>query len=195
MGLGSMEGKRTNYLTVVKGKLAQRFDLHEQVEGSEVRKLEGGDNIGKEVREKYYPYVEGIMESVILSEKPWGVTDLEVTLRLNDVEGQPSYTVVLPSNKGVFYDFAKRVPNISTEPEVSTLIGIGTDDKRIFLYMKQGGEKVPMHYTKDNPDGMPDPVERKGKGWDYSAREDWLYEKLEQWVDSLNGSDTEDIPF
>ena len=192
MGLGSMEGSKTNYLTVVKGKLAQRFPLDEQVEGSEVRKLEGGDNIGKEVREKYYPYVEGFIEKVKLSEKPWGVIDLEITMCLDDVEGQPYYTVVLPSNKGVFYDFAKRVPNISNEPEVSTMIGIGTDEKRVFLYMKQGGDKVPMYYTKDNPDGMPDPVERRNGSWDYSAREDWLIEKLEAWVKEFNN---DEVPF
>ena len=199
MGLESIEKKVSNYLTIVNGHWAQRYDVHEQVEGSVTRKLEKGDNAGQTVRERYYRSVTGVMEEIKLAEKPWGSIDLEITLKLIDVEGSPCYTLVIPSNNRLFYDFAKRVPNIDCTPEITTQIGIGSDKDngktRLFLYMKQNGEKVPMHYTKDNPDGMPEPVERKGKGWDYSEREDWLYTKLEEFVQKFNDGVDEEIPF
>jgi hypothetical protein len=47
-----------------------------------------------------------------------------------------------------------------------------------------------MLYTKDNPNGMPPPVEKTVKGqqkWDFSEQENFLYEVAVAWLAKKDG--------
>jgi hypothetical protein len=52
------------------------------------------------------------------------------------------------------------------------------DDKTAFV-VKQNGQSVPQKYTRDNPNGCPEPAQRGRQGkWDYTEQEDFLYERM-----------------
>jgi hypothetical protein len=57
------------------------------------------------------------------------------------------------------------------------------DGKRVAgVTVQQNGQKIASQYTKDNPNGMPEPGRKKSRSgettWDFSAQLDFLWERL-----------------
>lgn len=50
------------------------------------------------------------------------------------------------------------------------------------MNIQQEGVTVPQKYTREEPNGMPEPVRRSSGKWDYSAQEDFLIDRLVRFV-------------
>jgi hypothetical protein len=171
MGLGNSNEGGKKFVTIVGGKWTLR--VPEGTPGAVVRVLEKGPNAGKEIHELYYDHIDGELVGGIIKQGQFG-TDICIDLK----DGE-TYTVQIPMESQYFSQFAKMVPNI--DPTKPLYLGLGYDKERgkNFLYGKQNGETVHSAYTKDNPNGMPPPVEKMVKGvkkWDFEAQENFLYE-------------------
>jgi hypothetical protein len=50
------------------------------------------------------------------------------------------------------------------------------------LNVQQDGVSVPQKYTREEPNGLPEPIQRSSGKWDYGAQEDFLVERLIKFV-------------
>lgn len=50
------------------------------------------------------------------------------------------------------------------------------------LNVQQDGVTVPQKYTREEPNGLPEPVQRSSGKWDYGAQEDFLTERMIKFV-------------
>ena len=135
--------------------------------------------------------MEGSIQSAYVDESDFGtnfVTDME------DDEGA-RFKLQIPVDSQFFGQYAKRMPNIDKDKPLFLGLGYDRERERHFLYAKQGDDKVSMKFTKDNPNGMPSPIQKEVKGkkvWDWEEQENFLYEVAMDFSSSL---DTQDIPF
>ena len=60
------------------------------------------------------------------------------------------------------------------------------------IFVGQNGESVPQKYTRDDPNGMPEPTQDFKKNWDYSKQEEFLYKRMiEVVIPKVNASQPE----
>jgi hypothetical protein len=202
MGLGNNNQMSKRFITIVGGKFTLR--VPEGTDGATMRVLTKEGYEGKEVWEKYFDHVDGMLVGGELHEGKFG-TDLCL-----DIKDDVIYTVQIPVNSPLFEQFAKCVPNI--DPTNWLFLGLGYDKGRDkhFLYIKQGkNHDVSVHsaYTKDNPNGLPPAVEKKVMGkikWDFEAQKEFLYGNVVDFLGMLSESkpesnqderDSDSIPF
>ena len=50
------------------------------------------------------------------------------------------------------------------------------------LNVQQDGVSVPQKYTREEPNGLPEPIQRASGKWDYGAQEDFLVDRLVRFV-------------
>lgn len=50
------------------------------------------------------------------------------------------------------------------------------------LNVQQDGVSVPQKYTREEPNGLPEPVQRSSGKWDYGAQEDFLTDRMLRFV-------------
>lgn len=84
--------------------------------------------------------------------------------------------------------FIKMLPNIDEKKETEFNTFVGKDGKIAFI-VKQGGQALKWAFTRENPNGMPDPIEKTIAGktkWDFSDQEDFLYNLLLKEADRFN---------
>lgn len=55
-------------------------------------------------------------------------------------------------------------------------------DDKIAFNVQQDGVSVPQKYTREEPNGLPEPIQRSSGKWDYGAQEDFLTERLLKFV-------------
>jgi hypothetical protein len=87
------------------------------------------------------------------------------------------------------------MPNINSQHPLFLGLGYDRERGRNFLYARQGEEKVGFHFTKENPNGLPEPTKKTVKGkevWDWEEQENFLYEVAMDFSSKLESSD---IPF
>lgn len=209
MGLSSLGNKEYGkIITIVKGSFTQRLrDGEEAPKGTreETRVLEKGQNAGTEVREARADALENnIIESAEFVENMFGTNFI---LHMID-ESEERFDLQLPIESQFYKQFVKRIDNLDMSKTVTFVLGKETkgENSRSFMYLLQDGQSVKMAHTKDNPNGMPPPEQKEVRGkvtWDWSAQEEWLDKKAEEFVTVLrDGTEPpvvkeveEEIPF
>ena len=190
MGLTNSETSN-KIVTIVKGKFTIRLPDDSNNPKAVERELTMGVNAGKIVKELQYTGIEGSIERCYVDESEYGVNYMT---ELVDEEGS-RYKLQIPLDSQFFGQYAKRMPNIDISKEIFLGLGYDRERGRNFLYARQGDEKVGFAYTKDNPNGLPEPTKKTVKGkevWDWEEQENFLYEVAMDFSTKLESSD---VPF
>tara|TARA_X000001382_G_C3175683_1_gene180948 strand:- start:66 stop:683 length:618 start_codon:yes stop_codon:yes gene_type:complete len=205
MGLTNNTSNQSKIVTIVKGKFAIRLpDGSDDPKGVE-RTLEKGANAGKVIKELQYTGIEGRIKSCYVDETEYGANFIT---NMEDDEGA-KFLLQIPLDSQFFSQYAKRMPNIDKEKPIFFGLGYDRERERHFLYSRQNNEKVSMKFTKDNPNGLPQPSKKTVKGkevWVWDEQENFLYEVamdfigtfdsgVKKVVETFNAKATEDIPF
>ena len=191
MGLTNSETSNSKIVTIVKGKFTIRLpDDSDNPEAVE-RELTMGVNAGKIVKELQYSGIEGTILGCYVDESDYGAN---LITELVDEEGS-RYKLQIPLDSQFFGQYAKRMPNIDLTKELFLGLGYDRERGRNFLYARQGDENVSMAYTKENPNGLPEPTKKTVKGkevWDFEEQENFLYEVAMDFSTKVQSSD---VPF
>lgn len=191
MGLTNSETSNSKIVTIVKGKFTIRLPDDSENPKAVERELTMGINKGKIVKELQYTGIEGTILRCYVDESEYGVNYMT---ELVDEEGS-RYKLQIPLDSQFFGQYTKRMPNIDTSKPLFLGLGYDRERGRNFLYAKQGEEKVGFHFTKDNPNGLPEPTKKTVKGkevWDFEEQENFLYEVAMDFSTKLESSD---VPF
>jgi len=205
MGLTNSTNDSSKIVTIVKGKFTVRLPDDADNPKAVERTLEKGANAGKVVKELRYTGLEGKIQSCYVDESDFGANFVTI---LEDEDGA-RFKLQVPLDSQFFGQYAKRMPNIDKSKSLFLGIGYDKDRQRNFLFCKQEGVNVPMKFTKDEPNGMPEPTTKTVKGkevWDWEAQENFLYEvamdfsesssAVDKIVETFNAKEvSEDIPF
>jgi hypothetical protein len=167
-------GNNTVYLSIVNGKLARR--VKQKTENSVTRVMKDQST----VEEEYYRSIEGTLIGLdIKNHEEYGESLL---VYLKD---DKTYCVQMSMNSRYATNFLKTLPNVDLEKAVeitpSEKIVDGKPDSTIFI--NQGGKALKRHYTKENPNGIPEPTLKFGKRgaadtWDFEAVTEFLYDNV-----------------
>jgi hypothetical protein len=175
MGFGSNEPQST-WISINNGKLTVR--AQEDDEGAVRREYVTKDGEKKTVWEYQNTSFLARMTNAGFEETSFGQV---FSLGLND--GTKDYELRLPCPGRLFEQFAKRIPNINKESPL--YIGAFTNEKgHNVLYLKQNGAKVEMAFTRDAPNGLPEPTKTQKMGkdvWDFSEQQEFLYQVAKNW--------------
>jgi len=191
MGLTNTSSVTSKIVTIVNGKFTIRLMDDTDHPKAVERELTKGVNAGKIVKELHYTGLEGTIDKCYVDESGYGANF--VTELVDDEDSRFKLQMALDSK--FFGEYAKRMPNIDVSKPLFLGLGYDKENGRSFLYARQNDEKVPMAYTKDNPNGLPQPTKKTVKGkevWDWEEQENFLYEVA---VDFASKLETSDIPF
>jgi len=167
-------GNNTVYLSIVNGKLARR--VKQKTETSVTRVMKDQSTVEEEI----YRSIEGSIIGIDIKNHEEYGESLLVYLKDDRI-----YCIQMNMNSRYATNFLKTLPNVDLEKVVeitpSEKIVDGKQDSTIFI--NQDGKALKRHYTKDNPDGMPEPTFKKGKRgapdtWDFEAVTEFLYENV-----------------
>jgi len=170
--LGQASGK--TYLTVINGQFAQK--VGEGTEGAEKRTNKNG----KVVYEKYYKTAEGI------------ITSMEI--RTSDYDGRTFKTMCITLDDEIQLQFTGGIDNFQNKAIINALLTAQIDNPIRFIATKdeEGYSKVfPMQFnkglkwfsTKDNPQGVPQPVKKTVAGetkWNWDDQDEWYFNKFQE---------------
>jgi hypothetical protein len=191
MGLTNTSSVTSKIVTIVKGKFTIRLADDTDNPNAVERELTKGVNAGKKVKELHYTGLEGTIDNCYIDESDFGANFIT---ELVDDEGS-RFKLQMTLDSKFFSEYAKRMPNIDITKPVFLGLGYDRENDRNFLYIKQDNDKVLMAYTKDNPNGLPQPTKKTVKGkeiWDWEEQENFLYEVA---LDFASKLETSDIPF
>jgi hypothetical protein len=154
------------FLNIADGKIIRRFQ--NPTKDSRERTLQKGPNAGKVVHEEVYSFVEGLITDIQTKDSEYGKSWL-VTIEDNGEK----YILQMDYSSGYSSSFLKALPNvdISAKVKLSPKMTIEGDKKKTTLFINQHGQAAKHFYTKDNPNGLPQMVQKKVKGkmqWDDS---------------------------
>jgi len=186
MGLSNDTGERTTFVTIVGGKFTKRLNDDDTNPNAIERALTKGPNAGKVVRELQFTTLDGTIKACELQKSDYGES-LDITL--TDDEGD--FVLKIPLESQYFSQVARRLPNVCIEEHI--LFGLSIDKQRgkPFLYIKQGSNTVHMHFTKDEPHGMPQAQQKLVRGekkWDFTEQENFLYDVTTKFVEKVAAS-------
>lgn len=205
--LGSLTSNMI-YLTVVNGKFAQRVQEHD--DGAQRRELKNG----KIVYERYYPSAEGTISKMEIRthESNDGKSFESMCITLDgEIQIQLSGGINNPQNKDIINTLLTDGCDINRE--LAFIVGL---DKKGYsrVFIMQDGHGLKRFSTKDNPNGVPQPTQKKSMGknvWDWTEQDEWYYNKFQDLAKKIEGDnsdlkkkvenesedsvDTDDIPF
>ena len=190
MGLSNTTTSSKKIVTIINGKFTIRLADGDDNPNAVKRTLEKGKNAGKVVKELQYDTLAGKISKAYVDESEYGtryITEL-------DDDGN-NYSLQINLDSSYFSPYAKRMPNINKDEEVVFRLGYDRERERHFLFIRQNDERVPMKFTKEEPNGMPEPTKKTVKGkevWDWEEQENFLYEVAMDFAASL---ETSDVPF
>ncbi len=169
MGFGSNDNPST-WITINNGKLTVRAE--EDAEGAVRREYTNKAGEVKHVWEYQFPNFTGEIVGSNFEETKWGMM-FNVLLSA----GEKEYALRMQAPGRLFDQFAKRIPNINKD--IPLYVGAFVNERgHNVLYLKQDGQKVPMAFSKDVPNGLPPAVQGTKMGkttWDFSDQEEFLY--------------------
>lgn len=187
-----------DFISTFDGKLVQR--VPEGTEGAVSRQLTKGANEGKTVWEKTYTSVSGTITGGGVEVKEFGGKKVkEIQVKLDD-----NIMLQLPMN--MLSAFAKPLPNVDASQEVKISVYKNKRGKA-GLNISQGGNNCEWAYTKEEPNGLPQPVQDELGEWDFRDHDKFLTLKVQEFFAGIAPSDavaqvadafnaeTEDIPF
>lgn len=171
--MGLHTGGGTIYLTIVNGKLAKR--VKEKTKNSIERTLTAGTHEGKVVHEEVYTALTGLISKLETSEHEEYGSRLLIYIE----DATTTYCVQCPLESGYAISFLKALPNCDLNREV-TLTPREKEEKgkkKYVIFLKQGFT-LKHAFTKDNPNGLPEPelIKRRGKPdeWNFFPVTDFL---------------------
>jgi len=197
MGLTNTQSNSAKIVTIVEGKFSIRLADDSDNTKAVERTLKKGKNAGKVVKELHYTGIEGKIQSCYVDESDFGANFITV---MEDDEGS-KFKLQMPLDSQFFSQYAKRMPNIDRTQPLFLGLGFDREKGRHFLFARQNGEKVLMKFTRDNPNGIPEPTVKTVQGkekWDYSEQANFLYEVAMDFSNfevGHNQEDKDDIPF
>jgi len=145
------------------------------------RKNDAGDEIEETIREDRFNAVTGMITKVNLEKGKYGM-NLELTI---EDDGEEFIIQSLFKTQKV-ESIVKRMPNIDHTAPLSIIAGKDSKDNKTFVYLKQHGETVPMKFTKDNRNGMPDWVTDEMGETDRSDYYKFLFEVAKEFAKRVN---------
>ena len=173
-----------DYITIFDGRLVQR--VMEGTEGAISRELQKGDNAGKTVWEKTYSSVSGKITGGGIVVKEFGAKKVkEIHVKLDD-----DLLLQLPMN--MLSHFAKALPNVDPDQEVKINVYKNKRGKA-GLNISQNGENCEWAYTKEEPNGLPQPTQDDLGEWDFRDHDTFLTKKVAEWFERW--AEAEPAPF
>ncbi len=172
MGLESRaEGK---YLTILGGKFSIR--VPEGTEGAVART----NKIGKLVHEKFYEKFTGKLVSIKVTDGTYGKS-----WNFGFKDKEDIYTLQLSYSNSFATAFLKMLPNIDLSKDMTVSPSVKEVDgkNKSSLFVNQDGKPIKHAFTKDNPNGLPQMVEKVVKGqkvWDDTDRIEFLYAMVQK---------------
>lgn len=179
MGLGT-SGNGKIYVKVVSGQMAIR--VSEGTPGAVSRVLQGGDSKGKLVHEQHYQFIDGKISGINVEVKSFG--------KFINIEIDNKYRLSIPWKSSMKRNIVSQMPNVNFASLVR--IVAFSDKKNVkknVVLIYQADEMVKFEYTKVNPNGLPEAVEKTVLGekkLDYTAVEEFLYNALQTQIARFN---------
>jgi hypothetical protein len=136
-----------------------------------------GETITKFI--KRYKSVEGFIKKIDYRESEYeGVKFNSWKIHIVDDQGKLGILdLLLNSNPGT--RFMKLAENLDFTKPVEFSAWHDTKDDKTAFVVKQNGHSVSQKYTRENPNGCPEPVQRGRQGkWDFTDQEDFLYDRM-----------------
>lgn len=192
------------YLSINGGKITQEWKSEPKEEwipaGMEVltKEITMGENKGKIKWYVEYDYLDGRISNLEVAETNFGNK-----IRLTITDGPLTYVLTFPVESSYGKDFIMKMNNLNLSKEIrftpwtadaeswAKFTGKKTEKGKSGLTLRQDGEKVSNYYTKDDPKGMPQIVEKKiGKQvkWDDTDRLAFFYDQLDRFIEKVSNS-------
>lgn len=171
--------ENTTFINIINSKFTVKVD--ENTEGAVQRENKNG-NI---VHELLFSNLSGKILDIAYKKKDFG--DF-VEIRIYD-DGH--FVLQLPWGNSLCNNLIKMLPNIDYGCFVEFCVFKERKSGRTALLIKQNGEWVKYAFTKDRPNGMPKPTQRKTGKWDFSKVEDFLFSVLEGEIERINKHEEE----
>jgi hypothetical protein len=188
MGLSNTASTGGTFVTLYKGYWGKRAS--EGVEGAVSRERGGtGDNAKDIIWELQYNTLSGIIKNAYIEDGKFGQS---LVLVLDD-NGE-TITAKMKADGRQAEALIKSLPNLKYGEEVELQAYVNKKGYGA-LGINQGGEKVKWAYSKEEPNGMPQATKKTVKGkeqWDFSEQENFIYEKLTEWLEGFDGAPTKD---
>lgn len=214
MGLNTRSGGGNGkvFLKLANGKVTREWNEEPKDEwiplGKEVltRLVTKGKNAGAKRWYIEYDDVSGKLIDVDLKEMEGGINVIELYLQ----DGLETFILSIPEESAYGNDFLLKMRNIDVSGEVSfspwtmspeewlKLTGKKRQTDKVGLSIYNGTvdkeNAVTKYYTQEEPNGLPDLVQKTIKGkvtYDSDDRTNFLYEELKSWIEdvkkALNG--------
>lgn len=187
MGL-KKRGTNKTFMTIVGGEFCIR--VPEGTEGSRERKLTAGKNEGKTISELTYCEIAGMITDINYSEKDFG-SFIEITIK-----DEKEYMLQIPWGSFSLRDsFIKRLPFVDPKKETIFTVFPDKETGRSVFLVGQDGNFLKCKYTKDEPNGMPQPIEKQVRGrvsWDFTDCENFLFDVLKEEMKRFNSEKVKD---
>lgn len=139
---------------------------------------------GKKVFENRYDKLTGKIVGIGISERdlPNGKKEKELEVKLKDEYG---IVFIKMSLQGKFAnEFIKKLVNVDLMSEVEIYPSYFKETNKSFFTIKQNGEKLTSYFTKENQNGLPQPiVTEKTNGekiWDFGYQTMFFEELIER---------------
>ena len=173
-----------DFISTFDGKLVQRVE--EGTEGAVSRALTKGANEGKMVWEKTYTSVSGLITAGEIAVKEFsGKKVKEIQIKLDD-----NIMLQLPMN--MLSAFAKPLPNVDITKPVKVSVYKNKRGKaglNISQEAPDGSwEQAEWAYTKEDPNGLPQPTQDDLGDWDFRDHDTYLIKKVGEFLANAQGA-------
>ena len=153
--MGLNEGTNATYIGISDGKISLR--VKEDTPGA--IQIVSKDS-GKVSWVKYYRSITGYLTGLINKQDKFD--DKKYNWHLTIVDGNDTYILQVRESSGYGRSLMKSLPNVDFSKKItfSPYVKVVDDKKRGTLYLSQDGGNIDWYFTKDNPNGMPELIER-----------------------------------
>lgn len=145
-------------------------------------KIEGEN---KRTHEKYVTYVQRFDTiEALITKIEWYDTEQKYSARyqgfkLHLLADNGNHGVLdLPIQSRVTGRFMKTAENLDFTKPVEFRAWHDSRSDSTAIFIGQNGESVKQKYTREAPNGLPEPTQDFKKNWDYSKQEEFLYKKM-----------------
>ncbi len=145
-------------------------------------KIEGENH---RTKEKYTTYIQRFDTiEALITKIEWYDTEQKYNTRyqgfkLHLVNDAGTKAVLdLPINSRATGRFMKTAENLDFNKPVEFRAWHDSRSDSTAVFIGQDGASVPQKYTRENPNGLPEPTQDFKKNWDYSKQEEFLYRKM-----------------
>ncbi len=136
---------------------------------------------------KKYSSIEGKIIGFAYNSNDWNGTKINSwNLKLQDDQGV--MTVQLGADTRGAQSFLKMLPNINIDLPIKIATFPDKETGATVILCWQNGDKVDWAYTRETPNNMPEAKKLANGKWDFSAVEEFLYLKGQEFADKVNGS-------